>query len=90
MADLLHPAPRPDFHLCLDSADLDALRTCLPHPLVHGVTTNPTLLRRAGLRQADLPRLVETLLGPYARTEPMPPAKKFLKTGKSLLLKVSP
>ena len=30
MADLLHPAPspRPDFHLCLDSADLDALRTC--------------------------------------------------------------
>lgn len=65
MADLLHPAPspRPDFHLCLDSADLDALRTCLPHPLVHGVTTNPTLLRRAGLRQADLPRLVETLLG---------------------------
>lgn len=53
----------PDFHLCLDSADLDALRTCLPHPLVHAVTTNPTLLRRAGLRQADVPRLVETLLG---------------------------
>ena len=55
--------PSTAFHLYLDSADLEALRTCLPHPLVHGVTTNPTLLRRAGLRQADLPRLVETLLG---------------------------
>lgn len=37
------------FHLYLDSASLDELRTCLPHPLVHGVTTNPTLLRRAGV-----------------------------------------
>jgi len=37
------------FHLYLDSADLGELRTCLPHPVIHGVTTNPTLLRRAGI-----------------------------------------
>lgn len=50
------------FHLYLDSADLDALRTCLPHPVVHGVTTNPTLLKRAGVTWATLPGLLETLL----------------------------
>jgi transaldolase len=38
-----------DFHLYLDSADLAELRACLPHPVVHGVTTNPTLLLRAGM-----------------------------------------
>ncbi|MDQ5897680.1 MAG: hypothetical protein RLZZ592_2620 [Pseudomonadota bacterium] len=54
-------ALHPDFHLWLDSADLDALRTCLPHPLVRGVTTNPTLLRRAGLRPSDVPRLLDAL-----------------------------
>ena len=37
------------FHLYLDSAELSELRTCLPHPVIHGVTTNPTLLRRAGI-----------------------------------------
>ena len=37
------------FHLYLDCADLGELRTCLPHPVIHGVTTNPTLLRRAGI-----------------------------------------
>lgn len=37
------------FHLYLDSADLGELRTCLPHPVIHGVTTNPTLLRRVGI-----------------------------------------
>lgn len=50
------------FHLYLDSADLSALRTCLPHPVVHGVTTNPTLLKRAGVTWAALPGLLETLL----------------------------
>jgi len=50
------------FHLYLDSADLGELRGCLPHPVVHGVTTNPTLLRRAGIRRAELPKLFEQLL----------------------------
>ncbi|KNZ33995.1 MAG: transaldolase [Methylibium sp. NZG] len=42
------------FHLYLDSADLRELRTCLPHPVVHGVTTNPTLLKRAGVTRQGL------------------------------------
>ena len=46
------------FHLYLDSANLDDLRTCLPHPLVHGVTTNPTLLKRAGVKRADVAGLL--------------------------------
>jgi transaldolase len=50
------------FHLYLDSADLTELRTCLPHPVVHGVTTNPTLLKRAGITRAALPALVDQLL----------------------------
>ncbi len=50
------------FHLYLDSADLDEIRPCLPHPVVHGVTTNPTLMKRAGLRRADLPGFVDELL----------------------------
>jgi len=63
MADLLHPASRPDFHLCLDSADLDALRTCLACIALGCIPAAAGMLRRAGLRQADLSRLVETLLG---------------------------
>jgi transaldolase len=55
------------FHLYLDSADLAELRTCLPHPVVHGVTTNPTLLKRAGVTRAQLPALVEQLLKLGAR-----------------------
>ena len=58
---------RPAFHLYLDSADLAELRTCLPHPVVHGVTTNPTLLKRAGVTRAALPALVEQLLKLGAR-----------------------
>ncbi len=54
-------------HLYLDSADLAELRTCLPHPVVHGVTTNPTLLKRAGVTRAALPALVEQLLKLGAR-----------------------
>lgn len=50
------------FHLYLDSADLGALRTCLPHPVVHGVTTNPTLLKRAGVTWDALPGLLTALL----------------------------
>lgn len=49
------PMEESRFHLYLDSADLDELRQCLPHPIVYGVTTNPTLLKRAGLGRAQLP-----------------------------------
>jgi len=55
------------FHLYLDSADLAELQTCLPHPAVHGVTTNPTLLRRAGITRATLPQLLHTCLKLGAR-----------------------
>ena len=50
------------FHLYLDSADIEEIRHCLPHPVVHGVTTNPTLMRRAGIRRADLPEFFNELL----------------------------
>ena len=50
------------FHLYLDSADLADLKTCLPHPAVHGVTTNPTLLRRAGITRDSLPGLLTACL----------------------------
>ena len=55
------------FHLYLDSADLAELKTCLPHPAVHGVTTNPTLLRRAGVSRSALPQLLHTCLQLGAR-----------------------
>jgi transaldolase len=55
------------FHLYLDSADLTELRQCLPHPVVHGVTTNPTLLKRAGVTRATLPALLTTCLELGAR-----------------------
>ena len=49
------------FHLYIDSADLDELSKCLPHPVIHGVTTNPTILKRAGVTRAALPGLFEKL-----------------------------
>jgi transaldolase len=55
------------FHLYLDSADLGELRACLPHPVVHGVTTNPTLLKRAGVTRDALPGLLTQLLELGAR-----------------------
>jgi transaldolase len=55
------------FHLYLDSANLTDLQTCLPHPAIHGVTTNPTLLRRAGITRATLPGLLATCLHLGAR-----------------------
>lgn len=48
-------------HLYIDSADVGALAGVLPHPLVYGVTTNPTLLRRAGLAVDGMPALIEQL-----------------------------
>lgn len=44
--------------LYVDSADPVAMRQALSTGYVAGVTTNPTLLRRAGLRRADIPLLV--------------------------------
>lgn len=49
------------FHLYLDSAEVGALQQVLPHPLVYGVTTNPTLLKRAGLARHDLAHLVDEI-----------------------------
>jgi transaldolase len=56
-----------DFHLYLDSADLAELQTCLPHPVVHGVTTNPTLLQRAGVGRAAVPDLLKRCIDLGAR-----------------------
>ena len=50
------------FHLYLDSAELSELRACLPHPVIHGVTTNPTLLKRAGVGRDALPGLLQTAI----------------------------
>lgn len=47
------PAPR----LYVDSADVDAVAQLLTGSLVHGVTTNPTILERAGRTVADIPEL---------------------------------
>jgi transaldolase len=52
----------PPFHLYLDSADLSELRACLPHPVIHGVTTNPTLLKRAGVGRDALAALLQTAI----------------------------
>ncbi len=51
-----------DFHLYLDSAELSELRACLPHPVIHGVTTNPTLLKRAGVGRDGLTALLQTAI----------------------------
>ena len=56
-----------DFHLYLDSADLAELEACLPHPVVHGVTTNPTLLQRAGVGRAGVPGLLKRCIELGAR-----------------------
>ena len=50
------------FHLYLDSAELSELRACLPHPVIHGVTTNPTLLKRAGIGRDALSALLQTAI----------------------------
>ena len=42
----------------IDSADITEISEALASGYVYGVTTNPTLLRRAGLRAAAVPELV--------------------------------
>jgi transaldolase len=51
----------------IDSADLAAIRAALASGYVYGVTTNPTLLRRAGLRRAAVPGLAGAALELGAR-----------------------
>ena len=48
-------------HLYIDSADVGDLGGILPHPLVYGVTTNPTLLRRAGVAADQMSALLDQL-----------------------------
>ncbi|MEV7527009.1 transaldolase family protein [Agrococcus sediminis] len=57
------PAPR----LYVDSADVDAVSPLLSGSLVHGVTTNPTILERAGRTVADIPELYARWAGEGAR-----------------------
>lgn len=53
--------------LYLDSADRAALAPLLETGLFAGVTTNPLVLQRAGVRLADVPALVEWLLARCSR-----------------------
>lgn len=48
--------------LYIDGADRDALAPLLATGLFRGVTTNPLILRRAGVRLADVPDLVTWLV----------------------------
>lgn len=50
------PSARPR-RLYVDSADVDAVAPLLEGSLVHGVTTNPTILDRAGRTVRDIPAL---------------------------------
>lgn len=43
----------------IDSADCEAITEALASGYVYGVTTNPTLLRRAGVRAGEVPALAE-------------------------------
>lgn len=45
----------------IDSADLAVIEELWPTGVFRGVTTNPTILSRAGLAQADLPDLYRSL-----------------------------
>ncbi|WP_062013478.1 transaldolase family protein [Aureimonas sp. AU4] len=64
MAHRVAPSSRTGLRLFLDTADRAAYARWLPTGLFHGVTTNPTILERSGLRSAlpVLADLVETVL----------------------------
>jgi transaldolase len=51
----------------IDSADIAEIREALASGYVYGVTTNPTLLRRAGLRASQVPSLVRQAIDLGAR-----------------------
>ena len=50
------------FHLYIDSALWADVQPWLSHPLIYGVTTNPTLMKRANLTYAQLPDFVTRAL----------------------------
>jgi transaldolase len=51
----------------VDSAEIGAIKAALASGFVYGVTTNPTLLRRAGVRRDAVPDLAQEALGLGAR-----------------------
>ncbi|MFL5732347.1 MAG: transaldolase family protein [Chloroflexia bacterium] len=51
----------------IDSADVAEIREALASGYVYGVTTNPTLLRRAGVRAGEVPNLVRQAIELGAR-----------------------
>ena len=53
--------------ILIDSADINAIREALGYGFVYGVTTNPTLLRRTGVRAAQVPALVQQAIEYGAR-----------------------
>ena len=50
------------FHFYIDSAVWDDISPWISHPLVYGVTTNPTLMARVGLTYAQMPDFVARVL----------------------------
>ncbi|NVN03490.1 MULTISPECIES: transaldolase family protein [Asaia] len=64
MVQRAEPGARPGVRLFLDTADRAALARWLPTGLFHGVTTNPTILDRAGLRSSfdDIAPLMQEIL----------------------------
>lgn len=56
-------APR----LYVDSADVDRVSSLLASGVVHGVTTNPTILERGGRTAAEIPELYARWAGEGAR-----------------------
>jgi transaldolase len=65
-----HPQTRDadlPMHLYVDSADLNLLEEFLESPVVYGVTTNPSILKRDGVSRSKLPKFVERVFGFGAR-----------------------
>lgn len=57
-----HPQTRDaglPMHLYVDSADLNLLEEFLASPVVYGVTTNPSILKRDGVTRSGLPKFVD-------------------------------
>ncbi len=54
-------------HFYLDTANADEIERRLPCPLVYGVTTNPSSMKRAGLAWSDLPDFVRLVASLGAR-----------------------
>jgi transaldolase len=51
----------------IDSADLSEIKEALATGYVYGVTTNPTLLRRAGVRASEVPELARQAVAQGAK-----------------------